>query len=142
MSKPTPPRPLPDEGEKAVEKVLRINQRWIVHGRLKDHAAAYLDHLRETNPYRLWRACGLALHMVRRKKIIRDPKPLFYAGLFAYATRSEIETYLEEHPVTRSIVLLLHGDTSGRDVLDGSARGLVEGISSEILEERNWRKLT
>jgi hypothetical protein len=136
MSKPIQPRPLPDEGEKAIEKVLRVNQRWIVHGRLKENAAAYLAHLRESDPERLLQASELALRMVHRKKLIRDPKPLFYAGIFAFATLPEIATYLEEHAMTRAISLLLHGDTSGREALSDSARDLATGIASEIQEEQ------
>lgn len=134
MSKPTHPRPLPDEGEKTVEKVLRINQRWIVHGKLKENAAAYLAELREKDPARLLQACELALHMVHYKKaeLLRDPKPLFYAGLFAGATLPEIDRFLHEHPVTRAITLLLHGDPAGLPRLSEGAAKLAQGIAVEI----------
>ena len=136
MSKPTPPRLIPDEGEKAIEKVLRINQRWIVHGRLRDHAAAYLAELRENCPARLLEACELALHMVHYKKaeLLRDPKPLFYAGLFAGAERAEIDRFLEGHPMTRAITLMLHGDDSGLPRLSEGAGKLAREIAAEIRE--------
>lgn len=142
MSKPIQPRPLPDEGEKAIEKVLRVNQRWIVHGRLKENAAAYLAHLRTCDPERLLQSSELALRMVHRKKLIRDPKPLFYAGIFAFATLREINTYLQEHAMTRAISLLLHGDNSGREALSESARDLATGIAIEIQEEQRALALT
>ncbi|QJE94483.1 hypothetical protein [Luteolibacter luteus] len=136
MPKPTPPCPLPGEGEKSVEKVLRINHRWIVHGRLKENAAAYLAELREKDPERLLRASELALHLVHYKKseMVRDPKPLFYAGLFAEATREEIDRFLDGHPMTRAITLLLHGDDSGLARLSESAGKLALEIEEEIRE--------
>jgi hypothetical protein len=57
---------------------------------------------------------------------------LFYAGLFAFATRKEIGARLDLHPMTRAICLLLHGDDSGRDDLVYSARELADGIAAEI----------
>lgn len=136
MPKPTPPCPLPGEGEKSVEKVLRINQRWIVHGRLKENAAAYLAELREKDPEKLLQACGRALYLTHYKKaeVLRDPKPLFYAGLFAGASREEIDRFLEGHPMTRAITLLLHGDDSGLERLSESAGKLAREIAAEIRE--------
>lgn len=132
--KPCQAPPLPDEGEKAVEKALRINQRWIVHGLLKENAAAYLGHLRALDPQRLLRSCGLALTLVhyRKSELLRDPKPLFYAGLFALATREEIGRFLQDHPMTRAITLLLHGDDSGLSGLPAAAAGLAREIALEI----------
>lgn len=132
MSKPSIPRPLPDEAEKAVAKVQRVNQRWIVHGKLKENAAAYMALLERIDPPRLQRSCELALRMVHHKKIIRDPKPLFYAGLFAYASLAEIDRFLGEHLMTRAIALLLHGDPSGLSGLVGSGVDLAKGIAEEI----------
>lgn len=134
MSKPNPARPLPDEGEKAVEKALRINQRWIVHGGLRENAADYLSELREKDPERLQRACELALHLTRYKKVelLRDPKPLFYAGLFAHATRVEIDRFLRDHPVTRAVSLLIHGDASGLSRLSAEAAMLATSTATEI----------
>jgi hypothetical protein len=136
MPKPTTCPVLTDEGEKAVAKVQRVNQRWIVHGKLRDNASAYIDYLERTDPARLLRACDLALHLVHHKKavILRDPKPLFYAGLFAEASRAEIERFLKDHPMTRCISLLRHGDDSGLAALSGSGSILAESIAREIRE--------
>ena len=125
--------PLSAEGEADLEKVRRVNQSWIVRGQLKETATAWIDHLRLTDPARLEKSCWLALFLTRyRKNVLRDPKPLFYAGLFAFATRKEIGARLEPHPMTRAICLLLHGDDSGSDDLVYSARELADGIAAEI----------
>lgn len=127
------PAPLSDEGEADLAKVRRVNQSWIVRGRLKESAAAWIDHLRLTDPTRLEKSCWLALFLTRyRKNLLRDPKPLFYAGLFAFATRREIAARLDPHPMTRAICLLLHGDDSGCDDFAYPARELAEGIAAEI----------
>ncbi|WP_035616303.1 hypothetical protein [Haloferula sp. BvORR071] len=122
------------EAEKALATVQRVNQRWIVHGKLRENASAYLTHLEQTDPVRLQRSCELALHLVHHKKavLLRDPKPLFYAGLFAFATRAEIERYISGHPMTRAISLLLHKDRSGLSVLSYSGMTLAESIAEEI----------
>ena len=118
-------------------KVLRVNQSWIVHGHLRDTAAAWIEHLQKTDPARLEKSCWLALFLTRYKKsVLRDPKPLFYAGLFGFATKEEIDGFLAEHPMTRAISLLGHGDPSGREQLTGSARELADGIAAEIREIR------
>ena len=136
MPNPTICPVLSDEGEKTLAKVLRVNQRWIVHGKLRDNAAAYLDHLECSDPARLLRACDLALHLVHHKKalVLRDPKPLFYAGLFAEASRPEIDRYLKDHPMSRCISLLLHGDSSGLAALSGSGSVLAASIAREVRE--------
>jgi len=127
------PAPLSDEGEAELAKVRRVNQSWIVRGQLKETATAWIDHLRRTDPDRLEKSCWLALFLTRyRKNVLRDPKPLFYAGLFAFATRKEIGARLEHHPMTRAICLLLHNDDSARDELVYSARELADGIAAEI----------
>ena len=129
------------ETEKALAKVQRVNQRWNVHGRLRENAADYLQHLQDTDPVRLERACQLALHLVHHKKaaLLRDPKPLFYAGLFAFSTRNEIGRYLSGHPMTRAISLLLHGDSSGLNHLSGAGHALAESIADEIRDvEAHW----
>jgi hypothetical protein len=133
MSTLPDPAPLSDEGEADLAKVRRVNQSWIVRGRLKETATAWIEHLRLTDPDRLEKSCWLALFLTRyRKDILRDPKPLFYAGLFAFATRKEIATRLEHHPMTRAICLLLHDDDSGCDELVYVARELAKGIAAEI----------
>ncbi len=93
------PAPLSDEGEADLAKVRRVNQSWIVRGQLKETATAWIDHLRLTDPTRLEKSCWLALFLTRcRKNVLRDPKQLLYASLFAFATRTEIGTFLEHNP--------------------------------------------
>lgn len=133
MSSLPHPSRLSAEGEADLAKVRRVNQSWIVRGQLKETATAWIDHLRLTDPTRLEKSCWLALFLTRyRKDLLRDPKPLFYAGLFAFATRKEIGARLEHHPMTRAICLLLHSDDSGCDDLVHSARALADGIAAEI----------
>lgn len=114
-------------------KVQRVNQSWIVHGNLRDTALAWIDHLRHSDPPRLEKSCWLALFLTHYKKgLLRDPKPLFYAGLFAFATREEIARFLPEHPMTRAISLLGLGCESGLAALSEAARELALGIAAEI----------
>ena len=127
------PVPFSDDGELDLVKVQRVNQSWIVRGRLKENAAAWIEHLGRTDPQRLEKSCWLALFLTRYKKsVLRDPKPLFYAGLFAFATPEEIRGFLPEHPMTHAIALLLRDDPSGRDALDKSAGEMANGIAAEI----------
>jgi hypothetical protein len=133
MPPPSLPAPLSAEGEADLAKVRRVNQSWIVRGRLKETATAWIDHLRNSDPARLEKSCWLALFLTRyRKNVLRDPKPLFYAGLFAFATREEFGERLAPHPMTRAICLLRLGDASGCDVLTRDARELARGIATEI----------
>ena len=129
------PVPLSDEGEMDLIKVQRVNQSWIVHGHLRDTATAWIENLRRTDPERLEKSCWLALFLTRYKKsVLRDPKPLFYAGLFAFATKEEADWFLAEHPMTRAITLLGLGDDSGLDELKGQALDLATGVAAEIRE--------
>ena len=138
LPEPDPvPEPLSDEGEIDLTKVQRVNQSWIVHGHLRDTAAAWIEHLRRTDSARLEKSCWLALFLTRYKKsVLRDPKPLFYAGLFAFATREEAAWFLAEHPMTRAITLLGLGDESGLEELGEQARELAKGVAGEIREIR------
>lgn len=127
------PVPLSDEGELDLAKVLRVNQSWIVRGQLKENATAWIEHLERIDPQRLEKSCWLALFLTRYKKsVIRDPKPLFYAGLFAFASPEEIRAFLPEHPMTHAIALLLRHDSTGRDALNESARPMADAIAAEI----------
>jgi len=138
---PSLPQPasLSDEGELDLLKVQRVNQSWIVHGHLRDTAAAWIGHLRQTDPRRLEKSCWLALFLTHyRKSVLRDPKPLFYAGLFSFATREETLRFLAGHPMTRTITLLGLGDASGLDELGEEARKLAKGVSEEIRAIRKW----
>jgi len=87
-------------GNDPVETVRRINRRWIVHGGLRDTAAAYLEELREKDPARLRRSCELAMDLVHGESGGLDPKPWFYAGLFSLATADEARRMLASHPLT------------------------------------------
>jgi hypothetical protein len=117
----------------AAARVRRINRRWIVHGRLREHCAAFLAHLCRTDPARHDAACRRALALVRRQPgLVRDPKPLFYAGLFASATPRELDLYLVEHPMTLAICCLLHDDDSALADLPEAARPLARDIATEI----------
>lgn len=82
----------------------KLNGRWIVHGGLRDAAAAYLDHLAATDPDRLARSCRQARRLVRCPGPEEDPKPWFYGGLFSLANASEAETFLSAHPLLRAVV--------------------------------------
>jgi hypothetical protein len=138
LPEPVPvPEPLSDEAVLDLVKVQRVNQSWIVHGHLRDTAAAWIEHLLRTDPERLEKSCWLALFLTRYKKsVLRDPKPLFYAGLFAFATREEAGGFLAEHPMTRAITLLGLGDASGLADLKDQARDLATNLAAEIREIR------
>jgi len=137
MSSLPEPVPLSPEGEMDLVKVQRVNQSWIVHGHLRDTAAAWIEHLQRHEPGRLEKSCWLALFLTRYKKsTLRDPKPLFYAGLFAFATRHEVEKFLAAHPMTRAITLLGLGDASGLNDLKDQARTLATSLATEIREIR------
>jgi len=123
---------IPGEEHRDIAKVKRVNGRWIVHGHLRENAAAYIAHLETIDPLRLEKSCELAMELVQRKQPVRDPKPLFYAGLFSMATPDEISLYLGEHAMTRAICMLIHGETSGQHRLDEKARRLAAMIAAEI----------
>ena len=137
MSSFPEPVPLSAEGEMDLIKVQRVNQSWIVRGHLRDTATAWIEHLQRSAPGRLEKSCWLALFLTRYKKsTLRDPKPLFYAGLFAFASREEVDWFLAEHPMTRAITLLGFGDDSGLEGLRDHARDLATGVAAEIREIR------
>ncbi len=126
--------PASQEVQKLVAAVRRINDRWIVRGQLRGHTNDYLLHLEAHDPERLLQSCQLALELVRNRVPGEDPKPLFYAGLFALASRREIETHLEDHLFTRAICLLLHGEPEPsvyRD-LPAATRRLADAVKSKI----------
>ena len=82
--------------------MLRINRRWIVHGGLRESATAYLAELAQSDPVRLRRSCELAMALVHSATADGDPKPWFYAGIFAMATPGEMARFLGDHPLTRT----------------------------------------
>ena len=91
------------------ETVRRINRRWIVHGGLRESATAYLAELEEKDPSRLHRSCELAMDLVHSQAGHADPKPWFYAGLFALAEPGEAERFLRAHSLTRMVWEALNG---------------------------------
>jgi hypothetical protein len=95
--------------KKPVETVRRINRRWIVHGGLRESAAAYLAELEKSDTTRLRRSCQLAMDLVHTQAGHADPKPWFYAGLFALADADEAKRYLGAHPLTRLVWEKLNG---------------------------------
>ncbi len=126
--------PANQEPAKLVAAVRRINDRWIVRGQLRSHANDYLVHLEECDPERLLNSCQLALELVRNRVPGEDPKPLFYAGIFAFATEPEVDQHLAEHLFTRAICRLLHGQPE-RPVylaLPDSVRALADSIAMKI----------
>jgi len=115
-----------------VEAVRRINRRWIVHGGLRDTAAEYLAELEAKDPRRLRRSCELAMDLVHSQAGHADPKPWFYAGLFALAEPDEAERFLEAHPLTRMVWETLAGfpeDEKAPESLRVLSRQIAEAIS-------------
>ncbi len=105
MDTPEPSTTIPQ----SVSAARRINDRWIVRGRLRDSANAYLKYLEATDPERLRRSCELAMEMVHMHEAGQDPKPLFYAGLFGLATPEEARCFLHSHFLTHSVWSRSHG---------------------------------
>jgi hypothetical protein len=106
-------------GKDPVESVRRINRRWIVHGGLRESAAAYFAQLEKSDPDRLRRSCQLAMDLVHSKLGHADPKPWFYAGLFAHAGHDEAERFLTDHTLTRLVWETLHGIPHQEDAPEG-----------------------
>ncbi len=109
----------------------RINRRWIVHGGLRESAAAYIMELEESDPARLRSSCGLAMELVHSAASGGDPKPWFYAGLFAMATPGEAARHLRDHPLTRAAWERVNGVATPRDVPE-SVRMLAARLVREI----------
>lgn len=92
------------DGDEAVAWVRRVNARWLVHHRLRQDAADYLDHLAAVDRGRLERSCRMARSMVLHCGSANDPKPWFYAGLFGLATAEEGRRFLVGHEFTRAAI--------------------------------------
>lgn len=93
----------------------RLNGRWIVHNKLNDTAAAYMDYVAEADHERLARSCRLAHLLVHTLEPTEDPKPWFYGGLFSLATQPEASKFLAGHPLLASVVPALQtGETVPR----------------------------
>ena len=78
----------------------QLNGRWIVHNKLNDTAAAWMEHSAE------------------------DPKPWFYGALFSLATPSEAGKFLAGHPLLASVVPALQscGSPPTLESVDNSTR--------------------
>lgn len=117
-----------------MQAVRRINQRWIVHGGLRNSTAEFLKELAKTDPARLNKCCQLAMDLVHSRSGHADPKPWFYAGLFAYARHDEANRFLAEHPLTHTVWCILHGDTlptKSTDSLHDIARKIADTIRTK-----------
>jgi len=99
-------------------QVRRINKTWLVRGGLDEHAESYLVHLGESDPERLQLSCRMALGVLHSVMEVQDPKVLFYPGLFLLANESEVASFLDSHPYTRSAVLLARCQLAGLDASD------------------------
>lgn len=120
-----------EKPESQVAKAHRINNRWIVHGNLRDNANAYLDHLSSTDPLRLERSCSIAMDLVHKRRALNDPKPLFYAGLFSLATEAEIERFLQGHHFTRSVIRRARGGACDAGFPEDTAK-LAETVAEMV----------
>src|SRR5688572_16544584 len=90
----------------------RVNERWIVHNKLNETAAAYMEHLVQADYDRLGRSCRLAYLLVHSLEPMEDPKPWFYGGLFSLATSSEANQFLAGHSLLASVVPALQTGNS------------------------------
>jgi hypothetical protein len=115
----------------AVATVSRINRRWIAHGGLKDSAAGYIRSLETSDPQRLHRSCELALALIHSHGRGVDPKPWFYAGLFAFANAHEAARFLDGHSLTWSVWSALHNQPADPSAPE-SLRELAMRISDQI----------
>lgn len=120
-----------EKPESQVAKAHRINNRWIVHGNLRDNTNAYLSHLSSTDPLRLEESCSIAMDLVHRRGSLKDPKPLFYAGLFSLANEEEIERFLRNHHFTRSVIRRARGGPCDAGLPDGTSR-LAETVADLV----------
>ncbi len=82
----------------------KVNDAWLVHGRLDIAAAAYMDQLEKIDPVRLARSCQRARLLTGARGRFADPKPWFYGGLFSLATPSEAKRYLADHPFVAAVI--------------------------------------
>jgi hypothetical protein len=124
------------ETAKAVASAHRINNSWIVRGRLRDSTTAYLRHLELTDPARLGRSCEMALEMVHHREPAQDPKPLFYAGIFGLATPEEARCFLHSHFLTHAIWSRAHGAPDPAGKLAFQAGKVARAVARKLSEVR------
>ena len=105
----------------------QLNGRWIVHNKLNDTAAAWMEYVGEADPERLARSCQLAHVLVHTLDAAEDPKPWFYGALFSLATPSEAKKFLAGHPLLASIVPALQsgGLPTTLESVDNTTRGKI-----------------
>jgi len=120
-----------EKPESQVAKARRINNRWIVHGGLRDNTNAYLEHLAATDPARLEQSCAIAMELVHHRGGVRDPKPLFYAGLFSMADDDEIVRFLNGHHFTRSVLRRVRGNACDAGLSEETSR-LAEAVATLV----------
>jgi hypothetical protein len=89
-------------GAEAVKHARRINRSWITRGNLARNTENYLNYLAVRRPEDLHAVCEGAVRAAKNASLRQqDPKPYFYASIFARATRAERDEYLKEHFYTR-----------------------------------------
>src|SRR5690606_36718149 len=92
-------------------------------------------HMAATDPERLARSCEIAVDVVHQhhhRGSLTDPKPLFYAGLFALAGPSEIDRFLSEHDFTRAVVLHMLDDTARCPLPSDQAARVVADVATIV----------
>lgn len=93
-----------------IEWAGRVNQSWIVRGRLNEHAVEWMKYLMSADDGRLRPSCEAARAMCDLRDPLEDPKPWFYAGLFSLATAEEARRFLETHHVTKAAIPSMQHD--------------------------------
>lgn len=111
-----------------VKWVRTVNSRWIVHEGLDVTTRRYLDELEQKDPDRLRRACALAYRMAKAGSSEEDPKPRFYGGLYALATRDEVERYLTDYRFIAS----LHSECEPNACFGPETRKRIDRLRGEI----------
>jgi hypothetical protein len=88
-----------------IDYAKRVNRSWIVRHGLAERAEEWLIYLEQADAARLRQACVVAREMCRARERSEDPKPWFYAGLFATATEDEVQRFLANHRLTPAAVV-------------------------------------
>jgi hypothetical protein len=123
--------------------VWRVNSTWIVHGKLNEHAASWLNHLATLDDDRLIPSCEIARAMCEIRNHLGDPKPWFYAGLFSLATDDEARRFLASHPITKASIPALKDDMETArwmDQIGPETQDLISRLRqalARILQERH-----
>lgn len=123
-----------------VNKVLFINNRWIVKGNLSDTANNYVKHLFESSSNldlkRLEISCERALKIVfQLHPHVPDPKAHFYPALFSLMTEQERSHFLKHHMFCNLSVALIqrkHLNTEQLETLKPSTTQRIYKIASTL----------